>query len=138
MDSESQWLEVQRKQQESGAMVQQASVRKSGQTSTAHNNSTATASSNGRHYHHQSNSGKVPNDSEHSGYHTNGRSRRHRSKHEGSTERDSSRKVWPGELTKHLEWELVDTSGMTEEQRREIPYTVVQTNHSRIRVRAKQ
>lgn len=130
---------MQRKQQESGAMVQQASVRKSGQTSnSAHNTATATINNNGRHYHHQSNPGKTQNDPEHSGYHTSGRSRRHRSKHDGSGDRESSRKPWPGELTKHLEWELVDTSGMTEEQRREIPYTVVQTNHSRIRVRAKQ
>ncbi|XP_058055965.1 uncharacterized protein LOC131207370 [Anopheles bellator] len=51
------------------------------------------------------------------------RSRRHR-KH-----RSPSEKIWSSELTKHLQFDLVDTTGMTEDQLREIPYTVVETNH---------
>lgn len=34
----------------------------------------------------------------------------------------------PEELKKHLEFELVETDGMTEEQLREIPYTAVKTS----------
>ncbi|XP_058130363.1 transcription initiation factor TFIID subunit 1 [Anopheles ziemanni] len=52
------------------------------------------------------------------------RSRRHR-KH-----RSPSEKIWSSELTKHLQFDLVDTTGMTEDQLREIPYTVVETNHA--------
>ncbi|XP_062565326.1 uncharacterized protein DDB_G0283357-like isoform X2 [Armigeres subalbatus] len=52
------------------------------------------------------------------------RSRRHR-KH-----RSPSEKIWSSELTKHLQFDLVDTTGMTEDQLREIPYTVVETNHN--------
>lgn len=37
-------------------------------------------------------------------------------------------KIWNSELTKHLQFDLVDTSGMTEDQLKEIPYTVVETN----------
>lgn len=51
------------------------------------------------------------------------RSRRHR-KH-----RSPSEKIWSSELTRHLQFDLVDTTGMTEDQLREIPYTVVETNH---------
>ncbi|KAI8438532.1 hypothetical protein MSG28_011006 [Choristoneura fumiferana] len=41
-------------------------------------------------------------------------------------------KKWlPTELKQHLEFSLVDTTGMTEEQLKEIPYTVVQTSHAR-------
>uniref|UniRef100_A0A182JC47 Erythrocyte membrane protein band 4.1-like 4A n=1 Tax=Anopheles atroparvus TaxID=41427 RepID=A0A182JC47_ANOAO len=43
------------------------------------------------------------------------RSRRHR-KH-----RSPSEKIWSSELTKHLQFDLVDTTGMTEDQLREIP-----------------
>lgn len=34
----------------------------------------------------------------------------------------------PEELKKHLEFELVETEGMTDEQLREIPYTAVKTS----------
>ncbi|XP_055551560.1 band 4.1-like protein 4A isoform X1 [Wyeomyia smithii] len=51
------------------------------------------------------------------------RSRRHR-KH-----RSPSEKIWSSELTKHLQFDLVDTTGMTADQLREIPYTVVETYH---------
>lgn len=47
---------------------------------------------------------------------------RSRSPSEGSKTR------LPEELKKHLEFELVETDGMTEEQLREIPYTAVKTS----------
>ncbi|KAG8038945.1 hypothetical protein G9C98_003252 [Cotesia typhae] len=47
--------------------------------------------------------------------------RKHRSRH-----RSPSQKL-PHELRKHLEYDLIDTSRMTEEQRREISYTVVKS-----------
>lgn len=34
------------------------------------------------------------------------------------------------ELAKHLQFGLVETAGMTEDQLREIPYTVVETHHN--------
>lgn len=40
-------------------------------------------------------------------------------------------------MKKHLEFDLVDTSGMSDLQLKEIPYTVVQTNYSK-HVRLKQ
>jgi band 4.1-like protein 4A len=43
---------------------------------------------------------------------------------------DSRNKIWSSELTKHLQFDLVDTTGMTEDQLREIPYTVVETNQN--------
>ncbi|XP_035773049.1 hornerin-like isoform X2 [Anopheles albimanus] len=57
-------------------------------------------------------------------HHHHHRSRRHR-KH-----RSPSDKIWSSELTKHLQFDLVDTAGMTEDQLREIPYTVVETTHA--------
>lgn len=36
-------------------------------------------------------------------------------------------------MAKHLQFDLVDTAGMTEDQLREIPYTVVETNASKQR-----
>ncbi|CAK1540016.1 unnamed protein product [Leptosia nina] len=57
------------------------------------------------------------------------RPRRHR-KHRSRS--GSPDKKWlPNELKQHLEFSLVDTAGMTEEQLKEIPYTVVQTSHAR-------
>lgn len=46
---------------------------------------------------------------------------------------DSSNKIWNTELSKHLQFDLVDTSGMTEDQLKEIPYTVVETSQNRKR-----
>lgn len=49
-----------------------------------------------------------------------------------SRSRSPNEKKWlPSELKQHLEFSLVDTTGMTEEQLKEIPYTVVQTSHAR-------
>lgn len=44
---------------------------------------------------------------------------------------DSRNRIWNSELAKHLQFGLVDTTGMTEDQLREIPYTVVETNSKR-------
>ncbi|XP_012061831.1 PREDICTED: band 4.1-like protein 4A [Atta cephalotes] len=49
--------------------------------------------------------------------------RRHRSRHRSP----SQKQPLPDELRKHLEFGLIDTSGMSEQQRREISYTVVQS-----------
>lgn len=107
MDSGSQWREVQRKQAgESG--IQQANVissRRSGYV----------------------NSG-LETESEMSYHHRNRRHRKHRSRSRSPSES----KTWlPDELKKHLEFDLIDTTGMSESQLREIPYTVVQTNHAK-------
>ncbi|XP_068626285.1 band 4.1-like protein 4 isoform X2 [Battus philenor] len=58
------------------------------------------------------------------------RPRRHR-KHRSRSGSPSEKKWLPSELKQHLEYSLVDTAGMTEEQLKEIPYTVVQTSHVR-------
>lgn len=44
-------------------------------------------------------------------------------------------KIWSSELSRHLQFDLVDTTGMTEEQLREIPYTVVETQNTQNRKR---
>ncbi|XP_026731567.1 band 4.1-like protein 4 isoform X2 [Trichoplusia ni] len=58
------------------------------------------------------------------------RHRRHR-KHRSRSGSPNEKKWLPNELKQHLEFSLVDTTGMTEEQLKEIPYTVVQTSHAR-------
>ncbi|XP_049881317.1 band 4.1-like protein 4 isoform X2 [Pectinophora gossypiella] len=58
------------------------------------------------------------------------RHRRHR-KHRSRSGSPNEKKWLPTELKQHLEFSLVDTTGMTEEQLKEIPYTVVQTSHAR-------
>ncbi|KPI94878.1 Band 4.1-like protein 4 [Papilio xuthus] len=58
------------------------------------------------------------------------RPRRHR-KHRSRSGSPNEKKWLPTELKQHLEFSLVDTEGMTEEQLKEIPYTVVQTSHAR-------
>lgn len=50
--------------------------------------------------------------------------RKHKSPSDGRT------KMWSNELTRHLQFDLVDTVGMTEEQLRQIPYTVVETHQT--------
>lgn len=42
-------------------------------------------------------------------------------------------RIWSSELAKHLQFDLVDTSGMTEDQLREIPYTKVETQAAKQR-----
>ncbi|XP_034836284.1 band 4.1-like protein 4 [Maniola hyperantus] len=58
------------------------------------------------------------------------RPRRHK-KHRSRSRSPNEKKWLPTELKQHLEFSLVDTTGMTEEQLKEIPYTVVQTSHAR-------
>ncbi|XP_076252360.1 band 4.1-like protein 4 isoform X2 [Rhynchophorus ferrugineus] len=63
-------------------------------------------------------------------YGTGGRHHKHR-KHR-SRSRSPADKAWlSDELKKHLEFDLVDTSGMSDLQLKEIPYTVVKTNYSK-------
>ncbi|KAG6440512.1 hypothetical protein O3G_MSEX001324 [Manduca sexta] len=58
------------------------------------------------------------------------RHRKHR-KHRSRSGSPNDKKWLPSEVKQHLEFSLVDTTGMTEEQLKEIPYTVVQTSHAR-------
>ncbi|VVC87535.1 unnamed protein product [Leptidea sinapis] len=58
------------------------------------------------------------------------RPRRHK-KHRSRSGSPNDKKWLPNELKQHLEFSLVDTAGMTEEQLKEIPYTVVQTSQAR-------
>lgn len=44
---------------------------------------------------------------------------------------DGHSRVWSSELAKHLQFDLIDTAGMSEDQLRQIPYTVVETNSSK-------
>ena len=49
---------------------------------------------------------------------------------------ENGKTYMPDELKKHLEFQLVETEGMSEDQLREIPYTVVKTNAAKaVRVR---
>lgn len=55
---------------------------------------------------------------------------------DSSTSRSPSEgraRIWSSELAKHLQFDLVDTAGMTEDQLREIPYTVVETQMAKQR-----
>ncbi|XP_028038993.1 band 4.1-like protein 4 isoform X2 [Bombyx mandarina] len=58
------------------------------------------------------------------------RHRKHK-KHRSRSRSPSEKKWLPSEVKQHLEFSLIDTTGMTEEQLKEIPYTVVQTSHAR-------
>ncbi|KAJ8960031.1 hypothetical protein NQ318_009468 [Aromia moschata] len=69
--------------------------------------------------------------SESTDYNTTGRRNKHR-KHRSRSRSPAESKPWlPSELKKHLEFDLVDTSGMSDLQLKEIPYTIVQTNYSK-------
>jgi len=108
VDSGTQWREVQRKQAaESGntSSIQQANVISSRRSGSGYTNESESETS----------------------YRNRRRNRKHRSR-----SRSPENKTWlPDELKKHLEFDLIDTTGMTEQQLREIPYTVVQTNHAK-------
>ncbi|KAM7359820.1 uncharacterized protein ACRADG_001624 isoform 2-T2 [Cochliomyia hominivorax] len=107
IDSSLQWREAQRRQQEASlgqSSVQQASVSKSSMVARSLHS----------------------NDS-HSDTHSHHKSRRHK-KNKSPSDRN---RLWNSELAKHLQFGLVDTAGMTEDQLREIPYTVVETNSKR-------
>ncbi|XP_017769983.1 PREDICTED: band 4.1-like protein 4, partial [Nicrophorus vespilloides] len=107
VDSGSQWREVQRKQAAEGnaSTIQQANVISSRRSGSGY---------------------PIETESEIS-YRNRRRNRKHRSR-----SRSPEGKAWlPDELKKHLEFDLIDTTGMSESQLREIPYTVVQTNHAK-------
>lgn len=66
-----------------------------------------------------------------SDYGTTGRHHKHR-KHRSRSRSPGDSKTWlSDELKKHLEFDLIDTSGMSDLQLKEIPYTVVKTNYSK-------
>ncbi|XP_037920743.1 band 4.1-like protein 4 isoform X2 [Hermetia illucens] len=112
IDSTHQWKEVQRRQADGSVQssVQQASVTKSSMLTKSHS--------------HHSHS----NDSHSADGHSHHKSRRHKKNRSPS---DSRNRIWSSELAKHLQFDLVDTTGMTEDQLREIPYTVVETHSSK-------
>ncbi|XP_046865224.1 hornerin isoform X2 [Drosophila willistoni] len=108
IDSTTQWREVQRRQAEASlgqSSVQQAAVSKSSMVARSLHS----------------------NDS-HSDTHSHHKSRRHRKNKSPS---ESRSRMWNSELAKHLQFDLVDTEGMSEQQLREIPYTVVETTTSK-------
>ncbi|KAJ3640243.1 hypothetical protein Zmor_003553 [Zophobas morio] len=108
VNSDYQWQEVQRKLHNEGNSnsIQQANVISS------------------RRSHHQAYN-EVRNDCD-IGY--SNKVRKHR-KHRSRSRSPSEAKSWLSEeLKKHLEFDLIDTTGMSDSQLKEIPYTVVQTN----------
>lgn len=119
VDSELQWREVQRKQSELKEItsgVQQAAVTKSSHLTNHSKTNSHSSSTLGGH-----------------GQHGRGRKhRRHRSPggagEGGNAENGGGRhSLWNSELAKHLQFDLIDTTGMSEDQLREIPYTIVET-----------
>lgn len=110
MDSGSQWREIQKRQAGEGTAsnIQQANVISSKRSGYVN--------------------GGLEIESEWSYRNRNRRHRRHRSRSRSPSEG----KNWlSDEIKKHLEFDLVETVGMSESQLREIPYTVVQTNHAK-------
>ncbi|XP_050538194.1 band 4.1-like protein 4 isoform X2 [Daktulosphaira vitifoliae] len=107
VDSEGQWREVQKRQAEGRSVIQKASVvrPRSG----------------------YANSG-LESESEISHHSSSYRRRKHRKNRSRSRSPSESKTHLSEELKKHLEFKLVDTEGMTEEQLREIPYTAVKTS----------
>lgn len=107
VDSELQWREVQRKKAAakdlSSGVVQQASVTNLVSNSTVNSNGNTNSLSNSRGRKHH---------------------RRHRSSNNGNA---NGHNLWNMELAKHLQFDLIDTAGMSEDQLREIPYTIVET-----------
>lgn len=122
VDSELQWREVQRKQSELKEItsgVQQAAVTKSSLLTTGKANSHTSSTFGGGG---QNNS------------HRSRKHRKHRSPGEGGGGAGESagsgggrHSLWNSELAKHLQFDLIDTTGMSEDQLREIPYTIVET-----------
>lgn len=111
VDSGSQWREIQRRQAgevNSTNSIQQANVVSSKRSGYAN--------------------GVLETGSEVSYSNRHRKHRRHRSRSSSPSENKS----WLSEeIKKHLEFDLIDTVGMSEAQLREIPYTVVQTNHAK-------
>ncbi|EEB16103.1 4.1 G protein, putative [Pediculus humanus corporis] len=108
VDSEPQWLEVQKRQAEGNTGVQQATVI---------NNISRTSG--------YLNSG-METESEKSYRYKRKQHKKHRSRSRSPSDFIKGR--LPDEVKKHLEFKLIDTEGMTETQLRDIPYKVVETN----------
>ncbi|KAK3926539.1 Band 4.1-like protein 4, partial [Frankliniella fusca] len=135
VDSTGQWREVQRRQAEGGgagggagggpgtagpgsgrvqqAVVVSSSSRRSGYANSGADTETADGGAHGRH------------------------KRRLRTKHRSRSRSPSEGKRLPvpDELKQHLDFDLIDTEGMSEAQLREIPYTVVQTSAKPLKVK---
>ncbi|XP_060854377.1 band 4.1-like protein 4 isoform X2 [Rhopalosiphum padi] len=109
VESEGQWREVQRRQAEGRSAIQKASVVR---PRSGYANSGLESESEISH---------------HSSSYRRRKHRKHRSRSRSPSESNSKTRL-PEELKKHLEFELVETDGMTEEQLREIPYTAVKTS----------
>ncbi|CAH1722693.1 unnamed protein product [Aphis gossypii] len=109
VESEGQWREVQRRQAEGRSAIQKASVVR---PRSGYANSGLESESEISH---------------HSSSYRRRKHRKHRSRSRSPSEGSSKTRL-PEELKKHLEFELVETDGMTEEQLREIPYTAVKTS----------
>ncbi|KAF5306005.1 hypothetical protein FQR65_LT07498 [Abscondita terminalis] len=110
VDSGSQWREIQNRQSGEGVVsnIQQANI--------IHNRRPGYVNS------------RLETESERS---YRNKTRRHR-KHRSRSRSPSERKNWlSDEIKKHLDFDLIDTVGMSDTQLREIPYTVVQTNHAK-------
>lgn len=107
VDSGVQWQEAQLKNKDSNSnTIQQATVVSSKTSDKTHRNSNTD-------------------------YGTHGRQNKHR-KHRSRSRSPAETKAWlPDELKKHLEFDLVDTTGMSDLQLKEIPYTIVKTNYSK-------
>nr|CAD7429192.1 unnamed protein product [Timema monikensis] len=113
VDSEAQWREVQRKQAEGGTGIHQATVTTVGNRRSGYMNS------------------GMETESEQS-YHHKRKHKKHRSRSRSPSE---TKARLPDELKKHLEFDLIDTEGMSDAQLREIPYKVVETNNKTLRVK---
>ncbi|KAK6630537.1 hypothetical protein RUM43_014522 [Polyplax serrata] len=110
IDSQAQWLAVQKRQAEGVTGVQQATVV---------NNMSRTSG--------YLNSG-METESEKSYRYKRKQQKKHRSRSRSPS--DFSKGRLPDEVKKHLEFRLIDTEGMSETQLRDIPYKVVETNTS--------
>ncbi|XP_046399436.1 band 4.1-like protein 4A isoform X2 [Ischnura elegans] len=107
VDSEAQWKEVQRKQAEGQSGIHQATVIKDlGNRRSGYLNS------------------GMETESELS-YHHKRKHKKHRSRSRSPSE---TKARLPDELKKHLEFDLIETEGMTVDQLREIPYKAVETD----------
>lgn len=112
VDSGSQWREVQRKNQilNGTRSIQQASIvtnRRSSVVNSCHESESEMS------YRHNC-------------------SRRHRKHRSRSRSPSEAKAPWLSEeLKKHVEFDLIDTTGMTQAQLKEIPYTVVKTSHAK-------
>ncbi|KAG8223264.1 hypothetical protein J437_LFUL001541 [Ladona fulva] len=105
VDSEAQWKEVQRKQAEGQSGIQQATViRDLGNRRSGYMNSGMETESE-LSYHHK---------------------RKHK-KHRSRSRSPDTKARLPDELKKHLEFDLIETEGMTVDQLKEIPYKAVET-----------